>query len=758
VPTSVFVSYRRDDSKHAAGRLGERLDERFTLFMDVDSIRPGTDFTAVVREAVEQADVLLALIGPTWLTAADETGARRLDNPEDWVVAEIGTALEHGTPVVPVLVDGARMPQRQDLPPSLAPLASRQALTLSHESFATDCTRVIDTIEDLSGFQQPRAVDLWADPDYPAARSALLQGQWARAIEGLERVHRRHPRQREVIEQLEDARQRLDLEGLEARASSASSDGRWGDAVEALEAIVAVDVTEEVVARLAEARQRHRIDNLQHDIRAFANVGDWAAVVAADAELFALDPDAADVDGLATLARERLLESVLDADYRRGVQQLASEDWAGGEATFAAIVQQRADYRDAVALLDVARRQGRPAETPVPATVAEPAVASRTPVVTAPLPVPEPEPEPEPVEQTGSPGRPSFSSRGWLAIGVAAVVLVGAVVVGTMLMGDDEDPGAGPSDTTTTSSNEPSASASPGTPATPPPATGTELVSAPELRPARAAGTFAMAGSNGGVRIKGLEEVQQYGTGDAVRTPPEGGRLVAFQLTDWACGEPCTTKWPTLDLRVRVGEDSRRLPDDQGTYVVAVPAGTTALDLTMRTDGYPQSLSLLTGEPGDDNLAVLARPDREASINEEFGLTETLSEPVDFCLENGPPVSSLERDVVVRSASLDFFVGTMEAASPKTALLVVNASFTLACRPGERFPFKTEEIAFRGNDGVARQPLEPADDVAGLAKVFRVPANLTGGTLLLGGTRVAYPGTADEFTATVEDREVPFRF
>ncbi len=65
--TSVFVSYRRDDSKHAAGRLGERLHERFHLFMDIDNIRPGTDFTAVVRNAVDQADVVLAIIGTAWL-------------------------------------------------------------------------------------------------------------------------------------------------------------------------------------------------------------------------------------------------------------------------------------------------------------------------------------------------------------------------------------------------------------------------------------------------------------------------------------------------------------------------------------------------------------------------------------------------------------------------------------------------------------------------------------------------------------------
>ena len=54
----VFVSYRRGDSPHAAGRLVDRLDESFKLFIDVDRIRPGADFTSVVRAAVDQSDVL----------------------------------------------------------------------------------------------------------------------------------------------------------------------------------------------------------------------------------------------------------------------------------------------------------------------------------------------------------------------------------------------------------------------------------------------------------------------------------------------------------------------------------------------------------------------------------------------------------------------------------------------------------------------------------------------------------------------------
>ena len=182
--TSVFVSYRRDDSKHAAGRLGERLGERFKLFMDIDSIRPGTDFTAVVRDAVDRADVVLAVIGKGWLSASSQTGARRLDEAHDWVSLEVGTALKHGTPVIPVLVDGARMPDRADLPESLTDLASRQAISLDHESFAADCSRLIETIEGLVGSQGAPDVDLWADPDYPAARSALLQGKWARRPRG----------------------------------------------------------------------------------------------------------------------------------------------------------------------------------------------------------------------------------------------------------------------------------------------------------------------------------------------------------------------------------------------------------------------------------------------------------------------------------------------------------------------------------------------------------------------------------------------
>jgi hypothetical protein len=102
VTLQVFVSYRRGDSPHAAGRLVDRLKEHFELYLDVDRVEPGDGFTVALREAVDRTDVLVAVIGSQWLSLTAD-GGRRIDQPGDWVAEEIGTALRRGTPVIPVL-------------------------------------------------------------------------------------------------------------------------------------------------------------------------------------------------------------------------------------------------------------------------------------------------------------------------------------------------------------------------------------------------------------------------------------------------------------------------------------------------------------------------------------------------------------------------------------------------------------------------------------------------------------------------------
>src|SRR5215217_7429830 len=129
----VFLSYRHQDSPSATGRLADDLEERFGtggVFRDHDSILPGEDFVEALRRGVSTASVLLVVIGPRWLDAATATGARRLEDPLDFVRLEVEMALAQGVGVIPVLVENARMPAASVLPPSMEALARCQAVEL----------------------------------------------------------------------------------------------------------------------------------------------------------------------------------------------------------------------------------------------------------------------------------------------------------------------------------------------------------------------------------------------------------------------------------------------------------------------------------------------------------------------------------------------------------------------------------------------------------------------------------------------------
>jgi hypothetical protein len=146
----IFISYRRDETAYPAGWLFDRLAEHFgpaQVFKDVDSIELGDDFVQVITRAVGSCDVLLALIGDEWLTITDEHGRRRLDDPHDFVRLEIQAALTRNVRIVPILVDGARMPHADELPADLVGLVHRQALELSPSRFEYDTSRLIKVLD-----------------------------------------------------------------------------------------------------------------------------------------------------------------------------------------------------------------------------------------------------------------------------------------------------------------------------------------------------------------------------------------------------------------------------------------------------------------------------------------------------------------------------------------------------------------------------------------------------------------------------------
>lgn len=149
----IFICYRRDGSAGHAGRLYDRLSAHFgvgRVFRDFDLIPAGEDFARAIEAAVNSCEVLLALIDRNWLTRCDAAGRRLLDEPGDYIRLEIAAALRRNVRVIPVLVQGAGVPNPEDLPPELSELPRRQARVLSEEGWAQDVARLIAEIEDGS--------------------------------------------------------------------------------------------------------------------------------------------------------------------------------------------------------------------------------------------------------------------------------------------------------------------------------------------------------------------------------------------------------------------------------------------------------------------------------------------------------------------------------------------------------------------------------------------------------------------------------
>lgn len=145
--SGIFISYRRDDAAGHAGRLADNLVERFgrnRIFRDIDNIEPGEDFVTKIENAVGSCDILLAVIGRTWLSP---NGSGRLDNPNDFVRLEIATALRRDIRVIPVLVQRASMPKPEDLPDDLDSLTRRNAVELTDLRWPSDVEQLISVME-----------------------------------------------------------------------------------------------------------------------------------------------------------------------------------------------------------------------------------------------------------------------------------------------------------------------------------------------------------------------------------------------------------------------------------------------------------------------------------------------------------------------------------------------------------------------------------------------------------------------------------
>ncbi len=160
----VFISYRHQDAAGYAGRIHADLVQRLgpeNVFIDIISLDPGAKFADAIRRTLSDCDALLVIIGRSWLGVKDANGRRRLELEDDFVRMEVAHALDGSVGVIPVLVGGAVMPARDELPDTLTGLTERHAIELSDRWWQAD----LDSL--VLALRRAKSLKLATDPPRP---------------------------------------------------------------------------------------------------------------------------------------------------------------------------------------------------------------------------------------------------------------------------------------------------------------------------------------------------------------------------------------------------------------------------------------------------------------------------------------------------------------------------------------------------------------------------------------------------------------
>jgi hypothetical protein len=198
----IFLSYRRADHPDFVERIRDWFAWKYgrdSVFMDFDTIPPFTRFADFIREKVHECDVLVAIIGPSWL---DLLNQRMNDSEEDYVRVEIRLALEEGKPIAPICIKGAQSPRRRDLPPDLQAMMDYNVAQLNAgRHFLDNIERTVEGVEQLlariemfqsvtQDIQQFRPPEFDVQHAILAFQDAADKEDWYTARDWLKRIRR----------------------------------------------------------------------------------------------------------------------------------------------------------------------------------------------------------------------------------------------------------------------------------------------------------------------------------------------------------------------------------------------------------------------------------------------------------------------------------------------------------------------------------------------------------------------------------------
>ena len=220
----IAISYRRDDSAAITGRIFDRLIAHYgvgSVFRDIDNIPLGVDFREHINTVLARTDITLVVVGKRW-SGPQPRRRRRIDDPADPVRVEVETALRNGMPVVPVLVEGAAMPNVEQLPDSLKEIVYRNGLEVnSGRDFDQHIERLIRSMEPILA----RRAEELTEGDGQPAEAARLTEEERRHAEAARRAEEERQRA-EAARQAEEEKRRAEA----ARQPKKRSGARGGTA------------------------------------------------------------------------------------------------------------------------------------------------------------------------------------------------------------------------------------------------------------------------------------------------------------------------------------------------------------------------------------------------------------------------------------------------------------------------------------------------------------------------------------------------
>jgi TIR domain len=177
--SKIVISYRRKDTRIATLWIAQHLAEQFgksNIFIDIDSIPIGRNFLDHLRIVLDDANILVAVIGENWMEK-DDVGNYRIQDEGDFVRLELATALAKKIPVIPLLIDGAPLPKASQLPVDVKDLLFHQALQLNTNEMKSHMGRLTNNLNRLMEEEATAAKRAAEEQAKKAAAEAAIKGE-----------------------------------------------------------------------------------------------------------------------------------------------------------------------------------------------------------------------------------------------------------------------------------------------------------------------------------------------------------------------------------------------------------------------------------------------------------------------------------------------------------------------------------------------------------------------------------------------------